>query len=120
MRRTASGRSSTAPAGGCASTRPAFESETDAPELGAALCDFAKVCAVMAEPAGWQAAQDEVPVRREGLRVLPEPTEVPPEAGTDVEAITPTGSAGRAASGGRSSLGARPSRGRCVRMPPSP
>ena len=71
--------------------RPAFESETDAPELGAALCDFAKVCAVMAEPAGWQAAQEEVPVRREGLRVLPEPTEVPPEAGTDVEAITPTG-----------------------------
>ncbi len=72
-------------------TRPGFESETDSPELGAALCDFAKVCAVMAEPAGWQAAQDEVPVRREGLRVLPEPTEVPPEAGTDVEAITPTG-----------------------------
>jgi hypothetical protein len=71
--------------------RPAFESETDAPELGAALCDFAKVCAVMAEPAGWQAAQEEVPVRREGLRVLPEPTEVPPEAGSDVEAIAPTG-----------------------------
>lgn len=71
--------------------RPAFESETDAPELGAALCDFAKVCAVMAEPAGWQAAQDDVPARREQLRVLPAPTEVPPEAGTDVESITPTG-----------------------------
>ena len=71
--------------------RPAFESETDAPELGAALCDFAKVCAVMAEPAGWQATQEEVPARREGLRVLPGPTEVPPEAGSDVEAIAPTG-----------------------------
>lgn len=72
--------------------RPAFESETDAPELGAALCDFAKVCAVMAEPAGWQAAQEEVPARREGaLRVVPAPTEVPPEAGTDVEAVAPTG-----------------------------
>lgn len=71
--------------------RPAFESETDAPELGAALCDFAKVCAVMAEPAGWQAAQEDVPARREQLRVLPAPTEVPPEAGTDVEAVAPTG-----------------------------
>jgi hypothetical protein len=71
--------------------RPAFESETDAPELGAALCDFAKVCAVMAEPAGWQAAQEEVPQRREGLRVLPAPTEVPPEAGHDVETTTPVG-----------------------------
>ncbi|HET7685293.1 MAG TPA: hypothetical protein VFM19_02685 [Candidatus Limnocylindria bacterium] len=72
--------------------RPAFESETDAPELGAALCDFAKVCAVMAEPAGWQAVQEEVPARREGgLRVVPAPTELPPEAGTDVEAVAPTG-----------------------------
>lgn len=72
--------------------RPAFESETDAPELGAALCDFAKVCAVMAEPAGWQAGQEEVPVRREGgLRVVSSPAEVPPEAGADVETVPPTG-----------------------------
>lgn len=71
--------------------RPAFESETDAPELGAAICDFAKVCAVMAEPSGWQAAQEDVPARREQLRVLPTPTEVPPEAGDDVEATAPTG-----------------------------
>ncbi len=71
--------------------RPAFESETDQPELGAALCDLAKVCAVMAEPAGWQAAQEDVLIRREGLRALPAPTDVPAEAGTDVEAVTPTG-----------------------------
>ncbi len=71
--------------------RPAFETETDAPELGGAICDFAKVCAVMAEPSGWQAAQEDVPARREQLRVLPTPTEVPPEAGSDVEAMAPTG-----------------------------
>ena len=71
--------------------RPGFEAETDAPELGAALCDIAKVCAVMAEPAGWQAAQEEVPVRRETLRVVPSVTEVPPEAGSDVELVAPTG-----------------------------
>jgi hypothetical protein len=72
--------------------RPGFEAETDAPELGAALCDIAKVCAVMAEPAGWQAAQEEVPVRREPLRVVPAVTPaVPPEAGTDVEMVAPTG-----------------------------
>ena len=72
--------------------RPGFEAETDAPELGAALCDIAKVCAVMAEPAGWQAAQEEVPVRREPLRVVPPVTPaVPPEAGTDVEMVAPTG-----------------------------
>jgi hypothetical protein len=71
--------------------RPAFEAETDAPELGAALCDIAKVCAVMAEPAGWQAAQEEVPARRETLRVVPPVTDVPPEAGSDVEMVAPTG-----------------------------
>ncbi len=71
--------------------RPGFEAETDAPELGAALCDLAKVCAVMAEPAGWQAAQEEVPARRETLRVVPPMTPPPPEAGTDVERVAPTG-----------------------------
>jgi hypothetical protein len=33
--------------------RPRFRQETDSPELGTAICDFAKVCAIMAEPSGW-------------------------------------------------------------------
>lgn len=39
--------------------RPAFESATESPELGAALGEFAKVSAVMAEPSGWSASEDE-------------------------------------------------------------
>ena len=39
--------------------RPAFESATESAELGAALADFAKVAAVMAEPSGWSPSDDE-------------------------------------------------------------
>jgi hypothetical protein len=39
--------------------RPAFESATEAPDLGNALADFAKVSAVMAEPSGWSSSDDE-------------------------------------------------------------
>jgi hypothetical protein len=38
---------------------PGFEVTIDDPELGSALADFAKVCLVMAEPAGWQAPEEE-------------------------------------------------------------
>jgi hypothetical protein len=59
--------------------RPAFESATESPELGAALADFAKVAAIMAEPSGWSPPEPDsssaaaTPPRP---RVLP-----PPEAG---------------------------------------
>lgn len=38
---------------------PPFEAATESPELGAALCHFARICAVMSEPFG-------VPAGREG------------------------------------------------------
>ncbi len=38
--------------------RPSFESATESPDLGAALADFAKVAAVMAEPSGWQPEEE--------------------------------------------------------------
>ena len=38
--------------------RPRFRQETDSPELGTAICDFAKVCAIMAEPSGWPPPED--------------------------------------------------------------
>ncbi len=57
--------------------RPAFESATEAPELGAALADFAKVSAVMAEPSGWQGADDE-PTRAPSPAAVTAPPAPPP------------------------------------------
>lgn len=54
--------------------RPAFESATEAPDLGNALAEFAKVSAVMAEPSGWSA--DDQPSE---MPAAPVP---PPEAPT--------------------------------------
>lgn len=42
-----------------AMARPEFTTETESPELGQALCDFAKACAIMAEPSGWPPPTDE-------------------------------------------------------------
>ncbi|HET8571085.1 MAG TPA: hypothetical protein VFN14_04285 [Candidatus Limnocylindria bacterium] len=58
--------------------RPAFESASESPELGAALADFAKVSAVMAEPSGWSADDEEtdaVAAPPPRPRVLPPPDE---------------------------------------------
>jgi len=57
--------------------RPAFESATESAELGAALADFAKVSAVMAEPSGWSPPDDETdaPAPPPRPRVLPPPEE---------------------------------------------
>lgn len=55
--------------------RPVFRSVTDEPGLGSALCDFAKVCAVMAEPSGWPPPEEtvddsahEAPISHDGER----------------------------------------------------
>lgn len=58
--------------------RPAFESATESAELGAALADFAKVSAVMAEPSGWSSDDEEpdaVAAPPPRPRVLPPPDE---------------------------------------------
>ena len=60
---------------------PGFESATESPELGAALADFAKVSAVMAEPSGWSPSEDET----DGAAAVPSPPRPrvlpPPEEG---------------------------------------
>jgi hypothetical protein len=40
---------------------PPFEAATESPDLGAALCHFARICAVMSEPFGPQAARGGAP-----------------------------------------------------------
>ena len=65
---------------------PHFEAATESPDLGQALCDLARVCAVMAEPFGVPAGRvsSDVPgVHPGGPRPLPpsdEPTAGAPEA----------------------------------------
>jgi hypothetical protein len=64
---------------------PHFEAATESPDLGQALCDLARVCAVMAEPFGVPAgrASSEVPgAHPGGPRPLP-PAPAPPEDGED-------------------------------------
>ena len=72
---------------------PHFEAATESPDLGQALCDLARVCAVMAEPFGVPAgrASSEVPgAHPGGPRPLPpaEPDaegEGPPESAREAE-----------------------------------
>ena len=66
---------------------PHFEAATESPDLGQALCDLARVCAVMAEPFGVPAGRvsSDVPgAIPGGPRPLPAT-----EPGTDREAPTP-------------------------------
>jgi hypothetical protein len=61
---------------------PHFEAATESPDLGQALCDLARVCAVMAEPFGVPAGRvsSDVPgVHPGGPRPLP-PSAEPPSA----------------------------------------
>lgn len=77
---------------------PHFEAATESPDLGQALCDLARVCAVMAEPFGVPAgrASSEVPgAHPGGPRPLP-PTgeapagEGPADSGTSTAAAAPS------------------------------
>jgi len=64
---------------------PHFEAATESPDLGQALCDLARVCAVMAEPFGVPAGRvsSDVPgVIPGGPRPIP-PTGDAPESGDD-------------------------------------
>ncbi|HEX7171544.1 MAG TPA: hypothetical protein VF365_02930 [Candidatus Limnocylindria bacterium] len=79
---------------------PHFEAATESPDLGQALCDLARVCAVMAEPFGVPAGRgsSEVPgAHPGGPRPLPaapqpessdggEPSAPPPETASDAAA----------------------------------
>jgi hypothetical protein len=75
---------------------PHFEAATESPDLGQALCDLARVCAVMAEPFGVPAGRvsSEVPGAHPGgprpLPPSPEPSAdgAPDEAATTDEAET--------------------------------
>jgi hypothetical protein len=70
---------------------PHFEAATESADLGQALCDLARVCAVMAEPFGVPAgrASSEVPgAHPGGPRPLPStPLEGPTEPGSAVEPV---------------------------------
>lgn len=71
--------------------RPAFESATESPELGAALADFAKVAAVMAEPSGWQGS-DEEPMRPPSTATAPaaaRPPQPKPDAAAAPRQVAP-------------------------------
>jgi hypothetical protein len=60
---------------------PHFEAATESPDLGQALCDLARVCAVMAEPFGVPAGRvsSDVPgVHPGGPRPMPPTGETPP------------------------------------------
>jgi hypothetical protein len=85
---------------------PHFEAATESPDLGQALCDLARVCAVMAEPFGVPAGRvsSDVPgVIPGGPRPLPPtgdgPKPVEPQDESDATAVdaTATGGNGRAA-----------------------
>ena len=68
---------------------PHFEAATESPDLGQALCDLARVCAVMAEPFGVPAGRvsSDVPgVIPGGPRPLPAADEKPGEEGAATEA----------------------------------
>lgn len=71
---------------------PHFEAATESPDLGQALCDLARVCAVMAEPFGVPAGRvsSEVPgAHPGGPRPIPPTPDSPPGAGEDAEAEEP-------------------------------
>jgi hypothetical protein len=85
---------------------PHFEAATESPDLGQALCDLARVCAVMAEPFGVPAGRvsSDVPgVIPGGPRPLPPtgdgPKPAEPQDETDATAVDATvaGGNGRAA-----------------------
>jgi len=89
---------------------PHFEAATESPDLGQALCDLARVCAVMAEPFGVPAGRvsSDVPgVIPGGPRPIPPTGDAPesgdegePDEGAGDEAGTPSESMGDASGNG--------------------
>ena len=84
---------------------PHFEAATESPDLGQALCDLARVCAVMAEPFGVPAGRvsSDVPgAIPGGPRPLPPSTEAArdEERASEAEAGVATGGAPRSATDG--------------------
>jgi hypothetical protein len=80
---------------------PHFEAATESPDLGQALCDLARVCAVMAEPFGVPAgrASSEVPgAHPGGPRPLP-PTGEAPAGDSPADAGASTAGAAPSATG---------------------
>jgi hypothetical protein len=80
---------------------PHFEAATESPDLGQALCDLARVCAVMAEPFGVPAgrASSEVPgAHPGGPRPLP-PAGPPPSGDEEEPSKPPAGQADANGSG---------------------
>lgn len=53
--------------------RPGFAVITEDPQLGSALCDFAKVCSVMAEPFGWPLTEPPADEMPQAVREIPQP-----------------------------------------------
>jgi hypothetical protein len=80
---------------------PHFEAATESPDLGQALCDLARVCAVMAEPFGVPAGRvsSEVPGAHPGG-----PRPLPPSSQADADDEAEA-TAAEAAAGGVSSAG---------------
>jgi hypothetical protein len=64
--------------------KPRFSAETEDPQLGRALADFAKVAVILAEPSGWPPPGDDTkPVGTEAAPSeaqarMPRPVELPP------------------------------------------
>jgi hypothetical protein len=76
---------------------PVFEASTESPDLGQALCDLARVCAVMAEPFGVPAARSAghettTAALEVGGRAHPRPASGPTatDDGSGAEAASPT------------------------------
>jgi len=83
---------------------PHFEAATESPDLGQALCDLARVCAVMAEPFGVPAGRvsSEVPGAHPGG---PRPLPPASQAAADEEAEAKAAEAAAASSDGQGSDG---------------
>lgn len=91
---------------------PHFEAATESPDLGQALCDLARVCAVMAEPFGVPAgrASSEVPGAHPGgprpLPPAPAPAPEPSDGGEPMTAGSAPDAASDAGSDGRDAASA--------------
>jgi len=59
--------------------RPGFAVITEDPQLGSALCDFAKVCSVMAEPFGWPLTEPQAEEMPQAVREIPQAVREAPQ-----------------------------------------
>ena len=91
--------------------RPRFRQETDSPELGTAVCDFAKVCAIMAEPSGWPPPEDH------SVANLPRDRAPGTPSGAPAGAAAPSSAGSRPTGPGGKTGGADPQPGAGVSAP---